>query len=135
MEPYLLIALSWLGGLASATAFFVAGRLYERWKPIAFRVSEWKMEYLQDVNDHGEALYGPVPSNSREAKFLCHVFWFNTKSEPVGLHDVALEFRNAAGERLFAAKGRQGDNSRYVLYVDLLSHKTTALKQFAAAQD
>lgn len=111
---------------------FFLGRLYERWKPITFRVSKWQVKYLQEPNSYGEILYSPSFSKAKEARCEFVFLLFNTKSAAVGLHEVALEFCDDRDNRLFRVDG--SCDNLCPTYIDLLANKTTPLEGSVAIE-
>ena len=120
MESFLWDVAKLFIGVGLGAAGFVAGRLYERWKPIHFRVSRWDVSYKKT----GPGFRTTVrAAEANDAIVGFHLIWFNTKTEAIGLHGVGLQFRDHHRKTLFTLDVLDSPDGR-VRNVDLPSHQT-----------
>ena len=89
--------------LAAGAAFsllaFVCGRLYERRKPIHFKVFEWKLTYADQQNERHERVEIPGVDKVSYVRFDCDTLFFNCKSNAISLRGINVEFRTGRGYR------------------------------------
>ncbi len=70
--------------------------LSEWWKPIMFQ-SKCVLLYFRECDLlHGDTLPCDSPSQATEAEVLISLTFFNKKSHTVGLHEMAVEFKDGS---------------------------------------
>ena len=78
---------------------FVCGRLYERSKPIRFKVFEWKVLFADQQNEKYERVEIPGVDKVWYVRFDFDTLFFNCKSTAISLREINVEFRAGKGHR------------------------------------